>query len=89
MEIMSDIAALTTSRDAPPAPAMSVDRPSRMDHETKLFLSYQVILIEVFLLSLLIFGYAGVIVFAKAMAAFVLVTIVAVTSTGLLRRRRS
>ncbi len=83
---MSDIAAQTSQRDIAPADPVSVDRPGQMDHETKLFLSYQVILIEVFLLSLLIFGYAGVIVFAKAMAAFVLVTIVTVTSTGLLRR---
>lgn len=61
----------------------------RMEHDEKVFLSTQIVLIELFLLVTLLFGYAGLIVFAKAAAAITLTTIVAITSTGLRRPRNA
>lgn len=59
-----------------------------LDDDEALFLSSQIVLIELFLVVALAFGYAGVIVFAECMAAIILFGIVAITSTGLIRRFR-
>lgn len=84
---MSDVAAISLATRPVDRPAKSVW--DRLDRDEKLFLSYQIILLELFLLTALWFGFGGVIVFAKVSAVVVLALIVAFTSVDLFRKRVS
>lgn len=68
--------------DAPEAApgGMTFERFGRAE---KLLLSYAAILLELFLIVALQFGYPGVIVFAEIGAASALIGLVVVTATGL------
>jgi hypothetical protein len=64
----------------PPSGRMAFEQFGRTE---KLLLSYAAILVELFLIVALQFGYPGVILFAEIGAVSALVSLVIVTATGL------